>query len=81
MQFLCLFIYEEHTGLFLTGLFSGAVTTIAGGVGLGFEDGIGTWATFSKPGYVTIKDDAIFVSDTENCALRSINARSKSYAM
>jgi sugar lactone lactonase YvrE len=51
----------------------GAVTTLAGGNGIGFTDGSGTAATFSSPDGIAIDSTGnLFVADYDNNAIRKI---------
>jgi surface protein len=52
---------------------SGTVTTVAGGGGVGFADGIGTSTRFSLPrGLAVDKAGNLYVSDTQNNRIRKI---------
>jgi sugar lactone lactonase YvrE len=51
----------------------GVVTTVAGGTGQGFVDGIATKAQFNRPSGVAVDaQGTIFVADTDNAAIRVI---------
>ena len=52
----------------------GTVTTLAGGAGPGFVDGIGEAAQFDTPCGIAVGKDGIYIADTSNDAVRRINA-------
>ena len=54
---------------------TGAVRTLAGTGEPGHRDGKGTRAQFYEPGGLTVAGDTIFVADTNNHAIRIVNAR------
>ena len=49
--------------------------TIAGTGIAGRRDGKGKHAQFDEPGGVSVAGDTIFVADTNNHAIRTVNAR------
>lgn len=52
---------------------AGEVSTLAGGGGLGYADGVGTSAMFRKPSGVTIDADGnLYVTDTNNHRIRKV---------
>lgn len=54
---------------------TGHVRTLAGTGQPGHRDGAGRKAQFYEPGGVSVADDTIFVADTNNHAIRTVNAR------
>ena len=54
-------------------LITGEVSTIAGSGTPGFEDGIGTLATFNAPLDVKVASNFLYVSEADNHAIRRIN--------
>jgi sugar lactone lactonase YvrE len=54
----------------------GAVTTIAGGSGPGFRDGVGASAQFDTPcGIAVLRDGSLLVADTGNGVVRRVTLR------
>jgi sugar lactone lactonase YvrE len=54
----------------------GAVTTIAGGSGPGFRDGVGASAQFDTPcGIAALRDGSLLVADTGNGVVRRVTLR------
>ena len=54
---------------------SGVVTTLAGGVGGGYADGLGRAAHFNLPiGVATDTTGHVYVADLQNCAIRKITS-------
>jgi DNA-binding beta-propeller fold protein YncE len=61
---------------------SATVTTLAGRFGVtGGSDGVGAAASFFQPGGMALFDDTIFLCDTENHALRTIDVKSGAVAL
>ena len=61
---------------------SASVTTLAGAFGhIGGSDGIGAAASFFQPGGLTLFGDTLYLCDTENHALRTIDVKSGTVAL
>jgi YVTN family beta-propeller protein len=54
---------------------SGRVETVAGTGSPGFADGVGTRAQFHEPGGLSIAGDTVFVADTNNHVIRTVDTR------
>jgi DNA-binding beta-propeller fold protein YncE len=61
-------------------LAAGTVTTLAGGAMLGFADGVGPQAGFNAPSAVVYDAGRLYVTDTENLTIRTIDLASGAVA-